>query len=270
MILSGPTTTATIRPGLRSLSAPMLLGAVFALLLSACGSQNETSSDQARLTTSGAGDLLTSGEQAVTAGFEALSRTPPSGPLGQEITLDMLGVDYGSADAPARIFELFDFGCGFCRKFHEETFPVLAAKYIDDGRLLWKAVPFVIGNWANSVPATLGAECALGQGTDQYDRMADALFARQPEWKQASEPEPVIEGIATDVGLDMEAFRKCMADDEFLWRVQAHSSLARQVGVRGTPTFVVEGYAPFSGALPLELFEQIIDTVLVNAGREAP
>ena len=129
----------------------------------------------------------------------------------------------------------------------------------------------MIGNWANSVPATLAAECALGQGKVQYNQMADALFARQLEWKQVSEPEPVLEGIAADAGLDMEAFRACMATDEFLWRVQAHSSLARQMGVRGTPTFIVIGYAPFSGAIPLELFEQIIDTVLVKAARgDAP
>ncbi len=61
-----------------------------------------------------------------------------------------------------------------------------------------------------------------------------------------------------------------MTSDEFLWRVQAHTSLARQIGVRGTPTFVVVGYAPFSGALPLELFEQIVDTVLVNAAADTP
>jgi protein-disulfide isomerase len=182
----------------------------------------------------------------------------------------MLGVDFGNAEAPARILEFFDFGCGYCRKFHKETLPTLAEKYIDEGSVFWKAVPFVIGNWANSVPATLAAECALGQGTEQYELMAEALFDRQSDWKQASEPEPVLEGIAADLGLDMEAFRTCMTSDEFLWRVQAHTSLARQIGVRGTPTFVVVGYAPFSGALPLELFEQIVDTVLVNAAADTP
>ena len=249
---------------------PVVLGAALSLFASACASEQASTPDEARLTTRGAGDLLTSNAETVTPGFEDLSRTPPTAPRQEDITLETLGIDYGSQDAPVRIIELFDFGCGFCRKFHSETFPALEAKYVDDGRVLWKAVPFVIGNWANSVPATLAAECALGQGTEQYDRMADALFDRQPDWKQASDPEPVLEDIASDVDLDMGAFRACMASDEFLWRVQAHSSLARQVGVRGTPTFVVVGYTPFSGALPLELFEQIIDTVLVNVERASP
>ncbi len=264
--------TATRKPGLRAYAVPLLLGAALSLFAGACASEQDAPTDEARLTTRGAGELLASGAPAtpVPEGFEDLSRTPSTSPPQEQITLEMLGVDFGNAEAPARILEFFDFGCGYCRKFHKETLPTLAEKYIDEGSVFWKAVPFVIGNWANSVPATLAAECALGQGTEQYELMAEALFDRQSDWKQASEPEPVLEGIAADLGLDMEAFRTCMTSDEFLWRVQAHTSLARQIGVRGTPTFVVVGYAPFSGALPLELFEQIVDTVLVNAAADTP
>ena len=265
--------SASIRGSrLRASAIPVILGAAFSLSAGACASEQDTPPDGARLTTRGAGELLTSGTQSTPApeGFEDLSRPPPSVPPREQITLETLGVDFGNAEAPVRILELFDFGCGFCRQFHKETLPALTEKYVDKGELLWKAIPFVIGNWANSVPATLAAECALGQGTSQYEQMAEALFDRQSDWKQASEPETVIEQIATDVGLDMEAYRTCLTSDEYLWRLQAHSTLARQVGVRGTPTFVVVGYAPFSGALPLELFEQIIDTVLVKAARETP
>ena len=262
----------TTKPGLRTYIAPVLVGVALSLFASAaCATDDqEGPSDEARLTTRGAGELLQSGGPTVEVppALEALDRSAPGAPPQEEINLDVLGVDFGSDDAPARILEFFDFGCGFCRKFHEETLPALTAKYIDSGQLLWKAVPFVIGNWVNSVPATLAVECALDQG--RYEEMAETLFQRQPEWKPASEPEPVLEGIADELGLDMEAYRSCMSSDEFLWRVQAHSTLARQVGIRGTPTFVVIGYQPFSGALPLELFEQIIDTVLGNAAANSP
>ena len=258
-------------PGLGgAYAAPVLLGVALSLPTGACAfGDQEVPTDEARLTTRGAGELLASGAPStpVPPGFEALNRPAPNAPPRDRIDLDMLGVEFGNPDAPARILEFFDFGCGFCRKFHAETLPALTDKYIDQGQLLWKAIPFVIGNWANSVPATLAAECALGQG--HYEEMAETLFERQPEWKPASEPEPILERIAAELGLDMEAYRTCMSSDEFLWRVQAHSALARQVGVRGTPTFIVVGYAPFSGALPLELFEQIIDTVLVQAAADS-
>ncbi len=257
------------RPGLRAYTAPVLLGVALSLFASACAvGDQEVPADEARLTTRGAGGLLASGAPAapVSPGFDALNRPAPNTPPRDQIDLDMLGVEFGSPDAHARILEFFDFACGFCRKFHAETLPPLTHKYIDQGQLLWKAIPIVIGNWANSVSAALAAECALDQG--HYEEMAETLFGRQPEWKRASEPEPILEGIAEELGLDMEVYRTCMSSHEFLWRVQAHSVLARQLGVRGTPTFVVVGYAPFSGALPLELFEEIIDTVLVKAAAD--
>ena len=261
---------STRRPGLRGYTAPVLVGVALSLFALGCASDDqEGPSDEARLTTRGAGELLSSGAATTQAppGLEALDRPAPASPPQEEINLEILGVDFGSDDAPARILEFFDLGCGFCRKFHAETLPALTEKYIDQGQLLWKAIPFVIGNWANSVPATLAVECALSQG--RYEEMAETLFQRQPEWKSASEPEPILEQIAEDLGLDVEAYRTCMSSDEFLWRVQAHSALAREVGVRGTPTFVVVGYAPFAGALPLELFEHIIDTVLVHAAADS-
>ena len=244
-----------------------LLVAALSLSSGACGSEEEATGGEARLTTRGAGELLSSvtSETRVPPALQELDRATPNAPSGQDLNLDVLGVDFGSPDAPARIIELFDFGCGFCRKFHEETLPALTDKYIDPGQVLWKAVPFVIGNWASSVPATLAAECALGQSRDAYVAMAETLFRRQADWRPAAEPERIIEEIATEVGLDIERYRTCMSSDEFLWRVQAHTALARQIGVRGTPTFVAVGYAPFAGALPLELFEEIIDTVLVKA-----
>ena len=66
----------------------------------------------------------------------------------------------------------------------------------------------------------------------------------------------------------MTNYQTCIDESKYVWRVQAHSSLARQVGVRGTPTFFVIGYAPVQGALPLELFKQVIDTVLAEVAAE--
>lgn len=252
-------------PGLRSHGLPLALAVVVSLLGGACADDEPASQDGARLTTRGAGALLANGVPAAPQppGLEALDRPAPAAPSrDQELDIDLLGYDFGDADAPVRILEFSDFGCGFCRKFHMETLPKLREQYIDHGKVLWKAIPFVIGNWANSVAASMSAECALDQG--KYEEMSELIFERQPDWKPASDPEEVLEGMAEEVGLDMERYRTCLTSDQFLWRVQAQTALARQVGVRSTPTFVVVGYAPFSGALPLEIFQQIIDTVLVD------
>jgi len=185
-------------------------------------------------------------------------------PRPDQMILDSLGVDFGAPDAPMRIIELYDYGCGYCRLFHQETRTPLLEQYVDAGQLLWKSLPFITGNWAPSVPISLSAECARDQGRNYFEAMSDLIFERQSDWKSSSEPEALAEEFAQAAGLDMDRYRTCFESDEFLWRVQAQTGLAEQLGVDGTPTFLLVGVGPITGALPLETFQQIFDTVLVQ------
>ncbi len=222
----------------------------------------------ARLTTSGAGDLLSSGftpSGPESRGLEALYRAAPGGPPPEEVTMDSLGVDFGSPEAPLRMLEFFDYGCGYCRRFHQTTRAPLHEQYVDQGKLLWKSIPFIIGRWPASVPVTLAAECARGQGRDYFEAISGLIFEHQSDWKGASAPEELAEGYAEEAGLDMDEFRTCFNNDQLLWRLQAQTAFAQNLGVRGTPTFFLVGWGPITGALPLETFQQVIDTVLVEA-----
>ena len=242
--------------------------ALLVLSVTACQSRPDEIDDSGTRLSTAAGDILaaTQNEAAstvVSAGPTVSLGPPAAPPSGQDGTdLSSLGFDLGSADAPVRIIEFSDYGCSFCRKFHMETWPTLKIDYVDTGKVLWKTVPFVIGNWANSVEASMGAECAVEQG--KAERMTALLFERQSDWKSVSDPAPPVASIAEAAGLDMTIYQTCLDESRYLWRVQAHSSLARQIGVRGTPTFFVVGYGPLQGALPLDLFKQVIDTVLVE------
>ena len=53
-------------------------------------------------------------------------------------------------------------------------------------------------------------------------------------------------------------------------RVAAATSLANQLGVRGTPTFFVVGYPPLQGALPTETFVNMLNLVYEDATKAAP
>ena len=115
---------------------------------------------------------------------------------------------------------------------------------------------------------SLAAECARDQGRGYFEAISDLIFRHQSDWKSASAPEELAEGYAEEVGLDMERYRTCFENDELLWRVQAHTAFAEDLGVRGTPTFLLVGWGPITGSLPLETFRQLIDTVLVEAAAE--
>jgi len=224
-----------------------------------------------RLSTVAAGDLLSSGltpSKQESRGLEALRRPAPTGPLPGEVTVDSLGVDFGTSEALLRMIEFFDYGCGYCRAFHQNTRGPLHEQYVEPGQVFWKTIPFILGTWPASVSVSLAAECARDQGRGYFEAISALIFARQSDWKAASAPEEMAEGFAEEIGLDMARYRTCFEKDEFLWRVQAQTALAEQLGVRGTPTFFLVGWGPIPGALPLETFQQVIDTVFAQAAAE--
>lgn len=184
----------------------------------------------------------------------------------QELDIASLGYNDGPSDAPVRVLEFSDFGCGYCRRFHEESYPVLVQEYMDAGKVEWKYVPMILGMFPNAMEAAQAGECAGEQG--EFAVMRDLLFERQPDWKQSNDPEALMVEYAGEVGLDVDRFNQCVAEGWRDERIQAGTQLSRQVGVRGTPTFFVVGYAPIPGAIPLDLFRAALDTVYAEATRE--
>jgi predicted DsbA family dithiol-disulfide isomerase len=67
--------------------------------------------------------------------------------------------------------------------------------------------------------------------------------------------------MAAALKLDANVFRDCMQNDRTLARVQADANEGRAVGVRGTPSFLINGIL-FVGAQPWEAFQQEIEAAL--------
>lgn len=187
---------------------------------------------------------------------------------GPRVTIAQVGFNLGTAEAPVKVLELSDYGCGFCRKFHQETFPTLLTEFIETGMVEWKFVPYITGMWESSVAATEAAECAYIQDEAAFEALNARLWADQPEWKRSDDTEAVVRGWVSESGIDMDAFDACLGENEIMQRVADATLLARQIGVRGTPTFVVIGFPPIQGALPLETFREILSTVHAEATSE--
>jgi len=158
-----------------------------------------------------------------------------------------------------------DYGCGYCRRFHEETFPVILSQFIETGKVEWKFMPYVTGMFENSLEAQTSAECALEQSADLFETVNARLWDEQSTWKGSSDAAGLVRGWAAEAGVNMGTYDSCVSEDRRLQRIATHTALARQLGVRGTPTFFVVGYQPLQGALPTELFTQILDAVYADA-----
>jgi len=198
-------------------------------------------------------------------------RVPGAQARPQTVDIAVMGVDRGSSDAPLRVVEFSDYGCGYCRKFHQETWPALVREFVGPGKVEWKFLPYVSGMFDNSPTATVAAECVLEQGTEAFEAMNARLWDDQREWKGAADPEPVVRAMAEAAGADMTEWDACMTGGRRAWRVDAANALARQIGVRATPTFFIVGFQPIQGALPTEVFLEVVGAAYeeaVKAGGE--
>ena len=67
----------------------------------------------------------------------------------------------------------------------------------------------------------------------------------------------VLDGVARDIGLDVARFDRDMDDPALDSRVDADDADAKALGVKGTPTFFVNGRR-IVGAQPATVFEKAI------------
>ena len=216
---------------------------------------------------SGDGDANPPADDASTQSLtRSLFTTPPETLPGQEIDFPGLGHDFGDPEAPLRIAELSDFGCGFCRQFHEQTFPVLQEEYIDAGTVLWKYIPIVTGMFPHGDLSALAGECAGEQ--DDFEGMMVRLFEDQRTWKGSGDPVPHFVGYAAELGLNSEQFESCVAEERHGDRIAEGGRAARALGLRGTPSFLINGF-PVQGALPTQVFRDILDNELAALAEAA-
>ncbi len=177
---------------------------------------------------------------------------------GPRVSVAELGFNRGDTTALVKVVEMSDYGCGYCRQFHEESFGPIREEFIATGMVEWKFVPYITGMFENSLVVTEAAECTYAQSPEAFETLNARLWADQSEWKGSSDPESVVHAWVSGLGIDMAAFDACQDSDERIGRVASATTLAGQIGVRGTPTFVVLGWPPLQGALPLQMFRDVL------------
>ena len=93
--------------------------------------------------------------------------------------------------------------------------------------------------------------------------------------KNLSEPE--LETYAKRVGVEIPAWKLCLASDEYSKKVQADMRAGARLGIRGTPAFLIGLSDPndpnklravrlLEGAYPYPAFQEAIDSLLKDAG----
>ncbi len=184
-----------------------------------------------------------------------------------------IGYDRGKSLAPVVMIDLSDFACPYCGEFARDVYPTIDREYVQTGKVLFKYIPFVAGSFRHATEATRAAECAGEQG--QFWVMMDRLYVTQAEWKSGNVADQQMAALAGTTPVDTVKFAACYADRHTDARTARATAVANEIGVRVTPSFLIDGH-PVQGALPLAEFRRLIETALLvessrkDARRGAP
>jgi protein-disulfide isomerase len=161
----------------------------------------------------------------------------------------------GRAAAPVTMVEFGDYQCTNCGEFARVTEPALIRRYVDTGvvRLVWRDFPWVD---AQSVAAAAAARAAGMQG--KFWQYHDYLFAHQsPDEHSGLLTGAYLRSVARRLGLNPAAFSRDFASPALTAAVRADDTFGQQLGVPGTPAFLING-RPLFGAQPLSAFAAAI------------
>jgi protein-disulfide isomerase len=169
----------------------------------------------------------------------------------------------GPATAKVWLVEVSDFQCPFCKQWHDQSYAEIKRDYVDSGKIRLAYVNFPLSIHRNAMPAAEAAMCAASQG--KFWPMHEALFATQTQWEKLAAPQPVFDSLATTAGVDMKAYHDCISGHLMKPTIDADIDRATRAGVESTPTFLIGG-TMVTGAQPLAVFRQVIDSALAHAG----
>ncbi|MEV0830525.1 DsbA family protein [Nonomuraea rubra] len=157
----------------------------------------------------------------------------------------------GASSAPVTIVEFGDFKCVNCGRFAREIEPELRRRYIDTGvvRLFWRDFP---AQGRDSMRAAIAGRAAAKQG--RFWDFHDAVYADQ----SGGLGEQRLRSLAARLGLDLAAFDADRRDPALREAVERDFAFGAQLGMAGTPAFLING-SYFFGAQPLAAFVKQIE-----------
>jgi protein-disulfide isomerase len=151
----------------------------------------------------------------------------------------------GNPKGDVTMIEFFDYNCGYCRKALNEIQTVL--KEDDNLKVIFMDMPILS---ASSTEAAKWSLAAHKQG--KYFEYHQAIMDHSGD-----KNEKTLEKLAKDVGLDVKQLKKDKASDAIAKQIEGQIKKAQDLGIRGTPGFVINGQL-FPGYIPAAQIKSVI------------
>ena len=161
----------------------------------------------------------------------------------------------GPVDAPIGLIVFADYQCAFCAKWTQNTLPTMM-EYADAGdlRIEWRDI-----NMYGELSERAARAAHAAGLQSQFWEFHDALYPGGVHLPEAGLTKDALVALATELGLDAEKFATDMDSPTVVATINKRAEEARQLGVTGTPSFILNG-VPIVGAQPTEVFVDAIES----------
>jgi protein-disulfide isomerase len=173
--------------------------------------------------------------------------------------------DSKSSNKKVAVLEYSDFQCPFCKRV-QKTLKKLRVEYKDSVQFAYRHFPLPFHKQASSIAEAV--ECARDQ--DKFWELQSIIYQKQEVLEVGD-----ILRAADEAGVkSMDDFKSCWDGGKYKARVQNDLKEGAQMGIQGTPTFIIGSYDAetdtisgemFSGAVPEEKFISTIKKYLRSA-----
>ena len=153
----------------------------------------------------------------------------------------------GAQNGDATLVEFIDYRCPYCKRAHESVAALIETD--PNVRVIRKEFP-ILG--PDSTFASRAAMAAKMQGGALYEAFGDAMMAHKGD---LTERETL--RLAEGAGADMARLRADMERPEIAENIRATYTLARRLGINGTPGFIIGGQI-VRGFVPLEALQDLV------------
>lgn len=141
----------------------------------------------------------------------------------------------GSSDAPVRIVEFFDPNCPHCRTLHNKALPQLREMIPADSTALYMR-PYPLSR--KSAPQIFALYHAHEKG--RFSQLLDVMFSFG---SPSSMTPKTLRYYARAAGLPSDTLFKAVASGRYGDRLRRSMSVAKALGVDGTPTLFIDGHS---------------------------
>ncbi|SHJ11946.1 DsbA family protein [Wenxinia saemankumensis] len=177
--------------------------------------------------------------------------------LGPELDDPAVSWVGGNPDGDVTLIEFMDYRCGYCRRAFEEVEQLVN----EDGNIRFVVKEFPILGEQSTLASQFAVAVRQLHGDDAYKEVHDLLMTMEIDVSEAT-----LTRLAEQLDLDPAPILDAMGSPEVAEVLAASFELAQQLGINGTPTFVLGGDTMVRGYVPLDSMEAMVARARTDEG----